>query len=266
MNKKLSLAPLPVAIIFLLTSLTYFSIRFLIVVIAVVVYFLWPRALLNSIRLRSYFTKYHLYYHTKRNHKIYQTKMERPLPQVGELIIEDYREYKSVTDKKYIKVISYNIELGYRLNQILIDLQQLDPDILFLQEVDIYHLNNQNSVTGIDVFRDLAKHLKMNAMFVGNWRYTSKPNGQGIWGNAILTKFDWKDLMAERLPKVNQVNQHVLCATIQTPIGDIRCFNTHLEVCSGILQRQLQFRHILKLTEQCQLPMLIAGKINFEIE
>lgn len=57
----------------------------------------------------------------------------------GDVLIYDYRPKTKIapSQNEELKVLQWNIERGYKLSEIIVEIKKLDPDIVFLQEVDI---------------------------------------------------------------------------------------------------------------------------------
>ena len=82
-----------------------------------------------------------------------------PLP--GEVLHYDFREERT-DPKKNIKFLQWNIERGYKLQEIIETLKNLDSDVIALQEIDIGCERSDHKDTGVEI----AKALKMNYIFV----------------------------------------------------------------------------------------------------
>lgn len=120
----------------------------------------------------------------------------------GDLITFDFRinSNENSSFQKYnnyevpnLKVLQWNIERGYKLDDILVILKSHNADIICLQELDISceRSNNRNCVL------EIAKYLSMKIAFVvefeeikSNCR-TKALQGGGFHGNAILSKYDF---------------------------------------------------------------------------
>jgi endonuclease/exonuclease/phosphatase family metal-dependent hydrolase len=118
----------------------------------------------------------------------------------GDLITYDFRinlneninEYNNEEVPK-LKVLQWNIERGYKLDDILIKLKSHNADIICLQELDISceRSNERNCVL------EIAKYLNMKISFVVEFEElrskfrTKLLQGGGFHGNAILSKYDF---------------------------------------------------------------------------
>jgi hypothetical protein len=60
------------------------------------------------------------------------------LPKPGEVIHHDFRNSTtSQSNRKSIRFVQWNIERGYKLNNIIEILKKTDADVICLQEIDI---------------------------------------------------------------------------------------------------------------------------------
>lgn len=102
------------------------------------------------------------------------------LPRVYEVYSVDHRDHQHephVRDNGALRIVSWNIELGYHINDIIKRLHTLMPiDVLLLQEVDIIYDNgnddvnangNGHGVLHVDCVDAIAKALHMTAVFTG---------------------------------------------------------------------------------------------------
>lgn len=124
----------------------------------------------------------------------------------------------------------------------------------------------------------LAEALSMQSAFAGFYRYSfpsrshktnssHKLAGKGIFGNSILSKWPITDAEAVPLPEiVEQYPKGCLKAVVSHPLGDVLCYNVHLEACSGIAGRVRQFetvlRHLRNHREPSTFATVIAGDFN----
>ncbi len=127
---------------------------------------------------------------------------EQVLPTPGEIIHFDYRDdSQTVSNKKDICMVQWNIERGYKLSAIIQILKDLNADIIALQEIDIGCERSDHRDTGVEI----AKALKMNCMFICYLNYKTDiflcefeelhhpirekhVQGGGVHGNGILTR------------------------------------------------------------------------------
>ncbi|KAJ2721325.1 hypothetical protein GGI07_004052 [Coemansia sp. Benny D115] len=122
--------------------------------------------------------------------------MDQALP--GQLVTYDFRQPSASSAApasgipRPLRVVQWNIERGYRLDEVIATLKRLDADILCLQEIDICNQRSGNT----DHARILAEQLKLNVAVAIEFQELASPcrtpeqQGGGLHGNAILTKFD----------------------------------------------------------------------------
>ncbi|CAG8451861.1 3256_t:CDS:2 [Acaulospora colombiana] len=163
--------------------------------------------------------------------------------------------------KWYYSDSSNNDTLKSVREQILSVLEELDPDIAFIQEVDI----NCKRSGSKNHFKEIATKLGWKGGFVCEFLEVEseirkeRDQGGGIHGNAIFTKHEvsfrvldhkhhplnWeREGVSLREPRVGR--RFTLVAEVMTPIGPpILCYCVHLEVFCGIVGRIVQFSEIL---------------------
>lgn len=122
------------------------------------------------------------------------------LPEPGELVIYDFRKTKNVDNRSNnvnnpidsIKCLQWNVERNYCASKILTTLEELDPDIAFIQEIDI----NCKRSGSRNHFKEIASRLGWKGGFVCEFfeleseLRTERDQGGGVHGNAIFTKHD----------------------------------------------------------------------------
>lgn len=186
--------------------------------------------------------------------------------------------------KRTFRVIQWNIERAYKLPQVIQKLQQLSPDIICLQELDIGCARSGN----VDSALEIAKAMQMQCVFVAEFYEipsplrTAKTQGGGLHGNAILSRFpisshstiphkyepfNWnRDGDSKREPRIG--NRITLVAEIAIPWSSshrILFYSAHLEVFCGIYGRIMQFSEILKYSHSHKKShpfQVICGDLN----
>jgi hypothetical protein len=113
------------------------------------------------------------------------------LPSPGELVIHDYRTNKPVAVHESLKVLQWNIERNYgnlfgsQIAKISVKLimnhieseaiikiiQDLDPDVIILQEVDVFCKRSGNR----DHMQELCKSLELLGGFVCEFEELDSP-------------------------------------------------------------------------------------------
>ncbi len=165
-----------------------------------------------------------------------------------------------------ITVLSYNIHHANppsKPNVIDMDaianvIRQQQPDVVALQEVDVY---TSRSGTTLHQADELAKLTGMTAYFGKAINY-----GGGEYGVAILSRFPMEEMKNTPLPTDDATNgEHrtLALATLMLPGNKKIVFaSTHLDAQSNDTNRQLQIKKILEVLKQETLPVIIAGDFN----
>ncbi|KAH7830688.1 uncharacterized protein MONOS_1770 [Monocercomonoides exilis] len=187
------------------------------------------------------------------------------LPEPFEVLQKDYRVLEETKENSNrIRAITWNIERGYKLDQIIAELKKIDADIIILQELDIMCKRTDN----LDVPNEIGKALKLNMAFVPEFHEFESPirpssnQGGGVHGNAILTKFDF--LKVEAIIHKQQINWRLdglrfcgeprkggrvtLVAEIATPTGVIVTYSSHLEPFVTCTDR---FENVKEILQSC---------------
>ena len=91
-----------------------------------------------------------------------------------------------------LKVITWNIERGIKLEAIIEQLRAIDADIIALQEIDSWCSRSNFVDTGIAIARALELNYAFQLEFreLNSGKDDHKPYYHGVHGNGILTKFD----------------------------------------------------------------------------
>ncbi len=93
-----------------------------------------------------------------------------------------------------LKIVTWNIERGVRLEKILTTLKAFAPDIVLLQEVDRYCKRSGN----LDVASELGRRLEMNWVSAGEFQEIGEGRGRAAatTGQAILSRYPIFDASA----------------------------------------------------------------------
>jgi endonuclease/exonuclease/phosphatase family metal-dependent hydrolase len=163
----------------------------------------------------------------------------------GELVRADFRGAAAVPPprRSYVRVVTWNVERGYRLDALVAELAAADADILLLQEVDVGAARSGRA----DVGAALARALRMQFMFVSEGALSCG----GCEGLAILSRFDLSSpeliplacVRNSYKPKRNFAKRHfALAATAATPqLGPLPLACLHLEAYAGRVARRRQY-------------------------
>mmetsp|Transcript_18331 Transcript_18331/g.43105 ORF Transcript_18331/g.43105 Transcript_18331/m.43105 type:complete len:321 (+) Transcript_18331:35-997(+) len=191
------------------------------------------------------------------------------------LFLADHRGKTTQSGSK-LRVVSFNVERGYKVDGIISYLRTLDPDIVLLQECDL--ACDRTAKRNIADY--IAAALEMKVCWASEFEELASPlrtarlAGGGSHGNAVLTKFevlshgafrhtqcfDWT--RSKTQPRTG--GRVVVWCDVQIPeTGSIlRCYSAHLENFCGALQRVEQFSEILKHARHHEGPVIIGGDLN----
>jgi endonuclease/exonuclease/phosphatase family metal-dependent hydrolase len=162
------------------------------------------------------------------------------------------------------RVMSYNIQHGRGLDGV-VDLDRIAAvikehraDIVALQEVD----RGVERTDRRDLPSELAALTGMRAVF-----YKNHPHQGGEYGNAILTRFPYRDAANTHLPMVGSAEQRGVLELVVTIHGrDLLFMNTHLDHRPDDAERLASITEISRRLEANQqgpgLPVIFAGDFN----
>ncbi len=177
---------------------------------------------------------------------------------------EVYISKKTNTTKK-IRIMTYNVHNCQGMDgktspeRIARVIARHEPDIVALQELDV----KRHRTGGIDQPHLIAKHLKMI--------YHFHPNiciEEGLYGNAILSRYPMKLIYASRLPilpgRPDLEFRGAIWATVDVEGTRVQIFNTHL----GLRPKE-QLRQAEALVGEdwlthsaCDGPVILCGDFN----
>jgi endonuclease/exonuclease/phosphatase family metal-dependent hydrolase len=165
-----------------------------------------------------------------------------------------------------ITVLCYNIHHAnppskpnvIDINAIATVIKQQQPDVVALQEVDVYTTRSGNTLHQAE---ELAKLTGMTAYFAKAIDY-----GGGEYGVAILSRFPMENMKNTPLPTDDATGgEHRTLASVTLVLpGNKKIIfaSTHLDAQSSDGNRQLQIKKILEVLKQETLPVIIAGDFN----
>ncbi|HLW56706.1 MAG TPA: endonuclease/exonuclease/phosphatase family protein [Bacteriovoracaceae bacterium] len=165
-----------------------------------------------------------------------------------------------------LRVLSYNIHKGFSLTntQFILDgikkaMKELDPDVVFLQEVLGDHQKNKipDWETAIQ-FEYLADSVWTHFAYGKNAIYP-----EGHHGNAILSKFPIIDWENYKISTNRLEHRGLLKARIQDPISgkEVVLANTHLDLTQRGRDQQTQLLiHHMRFNDNA--PWVLVGDFN----
>jgi endonuclease/exonuclease/phosphatase family metal-dependent hydrolase len=169
--------------------------------------------------------------------------------------------------KSDIRAMTYNIHSCVNmdgqvsLERIAAVIEELAPDLVALQEVDVdmARTHNQNQP------KILGKLLDMDY-----WFFPVVVNGHQKYGLAILSRFAFQNVRVGRLPelhsklKLNLQKRGVIWAILETSFGPVHFFNTHLSLFR--LERHKQMKVLLGqdwlMAVPKDEPVILCGDLN----
>jgi endonuclease/exonuclease/phosphatase family metal-dependent hydrolase len=167
-----------------------------------------------------------------------------------------------------LRIVTWNIERGVRLQGIVDKLKALDGDVILLQEADRFCRRSG----GRDVPREIAKSLGMNWAFGGEFQEIGEGDGSvaATTGQAILSREPIEE--AKVMVFGDQVHLRWSLNPVQPRRGGrialtartagIVVYNLHLESGGTDQLRQRQLDEVLADSGGRALPHIIAGDLN----
>eukprot|EP00753_Platysulcus_tardus_P008647 PLAT1615.1.p1 GENE.PLAT1615.1~~PLAT1615.1.p1 ORF type:complete len:405 (+),score=141.68 PLAT1615.1:1537-2751(+) len=159
-------------------------------------------------------------------------------------------------DAPFVRVVSWNIERGYKVADLAAKLREVNADIVLLQEVDI----DARRSGRIDTGAELAAALRMSYIFANQMDDIEEPapparegaaRGPGWEGNAVLTRLPIESAHALHLTCVRTTNTtphrklHTCpVVTVRTQLGPLTVTSVHLDPFCGIRGRLVQMGEI----------------------
>ena len=158
-----------------------------------------------------------------------------------------------------MRLMTYNIRSGrgvdgrLNLDRIARVIEAEQPDVVALQEVDLSRRRTRN----LDQAGWLARELGLHHIFgaARSWK-------QGAYGNALLSRFelvDWQPWLLPRPGRLPVESRGVLQATLRTPMGLVRVWNTHLGLLAP--ERRLQVAYLVQ-NLALEAPLIVCGDFN----
>jgi endonuclease/exonuclease/phosphatase family metal-dependent hydrolase len=199
----------------------------------------------------------------------------------GDIIVHDYRPESKARHVGPLRLLTFNIERGYKLDSIINILKAANADIIALQEIDIGCERSDNKATGMEI----AKALEMNYTFICEFEElkslvrSPSSQGGGFHGNGILSRFDfgevrvvehsrhpidWEKEGEARFKEPRRGLRRTLAVTIKPPsLEPILVYTAHLECFCGMLDRFWQVSDIFKdARARSEKHQCIMGDLN----
>lgn len=166
-----------------------------------------------------------------------------------------------------IKVLTYNIHKGFRagnvafiLERIRRELHQLDPDVVFLQEVLGHHEKPSRRI------RDWSTTAQFEYLAHGKWDHVHYGKNvvyeHGHHGNAILSKHPLR-LVSNVNVSTNRLESRGILHVVMNMGVDIHLMCTHLGLWERSRKAQLRMlSDLVRETVPAEAPLLVAGDFN----
>ena len=171
----------------------------------------------------------------------------------------------SSKDVVYLKVMTYNIagaasSSGVRsLPDLAEVIKKADPDLIAIQEVDVFTTRNGKDV---HLARDLAALCGMEYWFFAK----AMDFHDGEYGDAILSKYPFKETEAYTLSGdwEGQRIETRSAARVTVEVGgkDIDFISTHFDHTSDEKWRILQANELVGIVKERDLPVVVGGDLN----
>jgi endonuclease/exonuclease/phosphatase family metal-dependent hydrolase len=167
---------------------------------------------------------------------------------------------EAVDSSRVLRVLSFNILHGetlrgdFDLEQIARVIRETDPDLVALQEVDLY--------TGRTSGRDLASELGLLTQMVPLFG-RAMPYDGGEYGEGILSRFSFLSSRNHALPAgEGKEPRAALEVRVILDSGDTLAFvGTHFDH-TGDVDRINQAARVREILAGVDLPVLLAGDLN----
>lgn len=163
------------------------------------------------------------------------------------------------TQGNVLRVLTYNIKHGLGtdgrvdLERSATLIRELEPDLVALQEID----QGAERTGGVAQARELGRRTAM-ASFFGPFM----PFQGGHYGMALLSKLPYRDLTNHQLPDGAEPRA-AAAARVALPTGEELVFvGVHLYRTED--ERLAQVRSLLRLYEDEEAPVILAGDFNSE--
>lgn len=225
------------------------------------------------------------------------------LPKSGELVEYDFRvggkpEQQQGGDNpergQEIRIVSYNIFLAQNLTGVIEELSKMDPppDVIFLQEDNIYELPAASTTSGSSKQEDntnkkneseqntsfhhaggaIAEALNMSCVFVNAHYRGGKESPNGLYGMTILSRFklrNTKALKCETQPWIVDKmmtwlmgERHFPYAEIGQGKGTIALSSVHLPSVGKFSEKMQMLRNLFRQVEEASTETVTMATID----
>lgn len=165
-------------------------------------------------------------------------------------------------DSTRLKILCYNLRFGElaTLEELADFIKEQDPDLVALQEVDLYtHRERAPHQNGKDFATELGFLTGMMPAYGKTIPYSG-----GYYGIAVLSRYPMAKVERKYLPFTEHGKEQraVLIADIEYQEGKYITFaSTHLDY-TNTTERQAQVKELNKLLKPGPYPVIVAGDFN----
>jgi endonuclease/exonuclease/phosphatase family metal-dependent hydrolase len=201
------------------------------------------------------------------NHTLTRTVLRRSVTRVAATLVALVAIFSHSDADEPTRVLCYNIHYGqgtdgqYDIERLANVINQARPDLVALQEVDVGVKRSGR----VHQARRLAELTGMAARFGPTQHYEG-----GLYGNAILTRYEILDVLIHPLPYTESTPQRTtyprgaIAVTVRTPGGQpLRFISTHFQH-NVPEDRVAEAKAINRLfaNDQDTMPAILAGDMN----
>ncbi len=160
-----------------------------------------------------------------------------------------------------LKVMTYNLRFGElaSLEQLGNFIKSNNPDVVFLQEVDIFTQRpNAKQQNGKNFIAELGYYTNMLSVYSKSIDYQG-----GYYGLGILSKYPFKSMQRYKLPLVEKGREQRCLLVAEVELNEntaITVACTHLDLKAEI--RLIQVKKINKILKDCKDPVILGGDFN----
>lgn len=173
-------------------------------------------------------------------------------------------------EQKKLKIVTYNIHKGFGvanfrfvLHKIRTELEKINPDLVFLQEIQGEHAKREERV---DEWPDKAQ---FEFLAENNWEHfiygKNATHKHGHHGNAILSKFDFLEWENINVAKYKRSSRSLLHATLNIPgiTKEVHIICVHFALLKSERAKQLEQLEA-RIIEQvpADAAVIVAGDFN----
>jgi endonuclease/exonuclease/phosphatase family metal-dependent hydrolase len=161
-----------------------------------------------------------------------------------------------------MRLLSYNIHKGiggrdrlYRFERIIRVIEEENPDIICLQEVDRHVRRSRHD--------DQPERLAKEFSAVGANYQLNVRLGKGGYGNLVLSRWSFRDARQVSLRLKRRKPRGAQLVVIETPEGPLRLVHWHLGLAER--ERHWQVQHLLDhptYRDSAGLPTVVVGDFN----